>query len=184
MSRPIRSNVPTAALRWSIDRAGIEFGLTPATLRKALARNSAVPDRDRLFSTAQIVAALFGSLHVEKLRTQRARAHKLELENAITTGSVLNKNSLMQRLAVIADAFKSRLMAASEIPRSVKEDLLHDLATWPLAVKAVAARQSRLPRGDNNGQEPDEDGSQSSDYERSGIKAKNLRKPAARAKRG
>jgi hypothetical protein len=97
MSRPTRSNVPQAALLWSIERAGIEFGLTSATLRKALAKNSAVPDRDGLFSTAQIVAAIYGALHVEKLRTQRARAWKLELENRITVGIVLNRAELERR---------------------------------------------------------------------------------------
>jgi hypothetical protein len=79
------------------------------------------------------------------------------LENRITEASVLDRAELMKGLAAIADAFVSRLMAASEIPRQVREDLLHDLATWPLVLESVAHRQTRLPRN-NNGQAHEEDG--------------------------
>ena len=91
---------------------------------------------------------------MEKIRTQRAISRKLELENQITTASVLDRGELAKGLVAIADAFVSRLMAASEIPRQVREDLLHDLATWPLALESVAHRHTRLPRG--NGTHPEE----------------------------
>jgi hypothetical protein len=183
---PRRTNVPAALLRWSVERAGIEFGLSSQILRKALAKNSAVPDRDGMFSTAQIIAALFGQLHFEKLRTQRARARKLELENSIVTASVLNRAELEKSFAAIADAFVSRLIAATEIPRNVREELLHDLATWPLALEGVAHRQTRLlPR--NNGHDANTaDGNNEengSDYERPGTAPAHRRKPAARKER-
>jgi len=38
--------VPAAALRWSIERAGLEFGMTSNTLRKLLAKNSAKAEAD------------------------------------------------------------------------------------------------------------------------------------------
>jgi hypothetical protein len=72
MLRPTKSNVPAAALRRSIERAGIEFGLTSATLRKALAKISATPDNG-CYSTGQICEALFGALHQEKLRSTKSR---------------------------------------------------------------------------------------------------------------
>jgi hypothetical protein len=64
----------------------------------------------------------------------------------------------------------------------VREDLLHDLATWPLALEGGAHRQTRLPR--NTGHE--ENGSESCDYERSGTAqriAENQRKQKSEAKR-
>jgi hypothetical protein len=52
-------------------------------------KNSAAPDKDGLFTTRQIVGAVYGgALSEEKLRTQRQITRKLELENAITLGSV------------------------------------------------------------------------------------------------
>jgi hypothetical protein len=146
--RVSRSNVPKAALRWSIEKAGHEFGLASQTLRKALAKSSAAPDRDGMFSTKQIVAALYGSMHIEKLATQKELRKKLELENAITTGSVLDRAELTRVLAAVADAMTTRIMS-SDVSRSVKEDLLKELSTVPLILKDVAHRQSRLQHGND-----------------------------------
>ena len=44
-------------------------------------------------------------MDVEKLATQKEVRRKLELENAITTGSVLNRAELEKVMAAIADAF-------------------------------------------------------------------------------
>jgi len=158
MPRVTRSNVPKAALRWSIERAGIEFGLTSATLRKALAKGSATPDRDGMFSTAQIVAALYGSLAVEKLATQREVRRKLELENAVTTGSLLDRSALARVFGTIADAISSRIMS-SELSRPAKEDILRDLSSWPLALQEVSDRQTKHSRR-GNGQAPKEEGNE------------------------
>ena len=147
-----KSNVPKAALRWTVERAGIEFGLSTGTLRKALGKNSAAPDADGLFSTRQIVDALYGSMAVEKLATQKELRRKLELENAVTTGRVLDRLELEKGLAQVADALVSRIMV-SELSRLAKEDLLKDLAGIPLILRDLAHAQSRLPRG--NGSRPE-----------------------------
>jgi hypothetical protein len=46
-----KSNVPVERLRWTVEKAAGEFALTIGTLRKALAKDSAVADADGLFST-------------------------------------------------------------------------------------------------------------------------------------
>jgi len=65
-------------------------------------------------------------LSEEKLRTQRQVTRKLELQNAITEGTLLDRRELMRTFAVIADAIVSRINAATEVPRNVREDLLRD----------------------------------------------------------
>ena len=77
------------------------------------------------------------------------------MENQITEASVLNRSEVAKGLAMIADAFVSRVLATQEIPHLVKEDLLKDLASWPLALAEVAHAQTRLPRG--KGPRPEED---------------------------
>jgi hypothetical protein len=147
MSVQTKSNVPQQEpLRWNLRKAAIEFSTTSDTLRKSLNQISASPDPDGLFSSQQLVRALYGELHVEKVRTQRALARKLELENDITTASVLNRAELMKAFAAIADAMVSRINSAN-VPRSVKEDLLKELASIPLILKEVAHAQTRLRRG-------------------------------------
>jgi len=145
MGRITKSNVPAAALRWSIERAGIEFGLTSQTLRKSLGKTTATADADGLFTTKQICQAIFGSMHVEKLATQRQLTRRYELENAITEATVLDRVELMKGLALIADAMVRRIMS-SGLARSEKEDILKDLSSIPLVLEETAHRQIRLPR--------------------------------------
>jgi hypothetical protein len=139
-----KSNIPHERLRWTVERAGVEFGLTTGTLRKMLNKDSAVPDADGLFSTQQVVAALHGSMDVEKLATQKALRRKLQLENEITEANVLNRSEVTRVFSAIADAIASRIMT-SEMSRAAKEDLLKDISNIPVVLDGVAARQSRLP---------------------------------------
>jgi hypothetical protein len=140
-----KTNVPEAALRWSVERASREFALSTGTLRKSLNKNSAASDKDGLYTTQQITAALYGALHIEKLKTQREITRKLPLENAITTGSVLNRAELAKAFAMIADAISSRIMSCQTLPRSAREDILKDLSSWPLVLEDVAHCQSPAP---------------------------------------
>ena len=86
-------------------------------------------------------------------KTQREITRKLALENAITTGSVLNRAELEK---VFADAFASRVMSVQGLSRQEKEDLLKDLSSWPLALEDVAHAQTRLPRGKGKRHEEDQ----------------------------
>jgi hypothetical protein len=103
----------------------------------------------RLYTTTQVAAALYGSMDVEKLKTQRQITRLYELENAITEGNVLNRTELAKGLAGIADAMTSRIMSCEALPRSAREDILRDLATLPLILEGVAHSQSRLPSRHN-----------------------------------
>ena len=148
-----RGNVPKAPLRWRIDRASIEFKLAPNTLRKFLNQGGAEPDQGGCFTTTQICEALYGDLKAERLRKERQLTKKYQLENEIMEATVVNRAELMKGLAAVADAMTSRIMSAN-VDRSVKEDLLNDLATVPLILKKVADKQSKLRRGGNgNGSE-------------------------------
>ena len=155
MPRVSRSNVPKAVLRWSIDRAAIEFKISQASLRKSLGKIGAEPDNG-CFSTSQIVDALFGEMHQEKLRTQKQITRKLELENSITTGSVLNWAALSAAFAQVADAMVHRITVSS-LTRHEKEDLLRELSEIPVTISNVAHAQTRLPRGNGETAHVDDD---------------------------
>jgi hypothetical protein len=158
MGRPTKSNVPRTALRWNVERAGIEFGLTSQTLRKSLAKASATSDAAGLFTTKQIIGAIYGAFDQEKLATQKQLTRKYQIANAIAEASVLDRAEVMKGLAAVADAMVSRIMA-SELSRAAKEDLLRDLSSVPLVLEEVAHRQTKLPRG--SGAHSEEDQSES-----------------------
>ena len=119
--RSSKCNIPAAALRWSIERAVIEFGLATATLRKALAEESIVCGSDDCFSTREICRGVFGSLSEEKLQTQRQLTRKYELENQITEASVLNRAELKKSFAALANAL-GQAITNSDLPRTAKEN--------------------------------------------------------------
>jgi hypothetical protein len=154
MPRQTKSNVPAAVLRWSIERAAIEFGLSMMTLRKSLAKSSAIPDADGLFTTQQIIVALHGSMDVEKLATQKEIRRKLELENAVTEGTVLNRAALSKGFAELADALQQTVINSS-LPREAQENFLHNLSSWPVILEGIARSQSKLRNGEKPRQEED-----------------------------
>jgi hypothetical protein len=149
-SRP-RGNVPRNELRWTIERASVEFGTAQNTLRKSLNQAHIDCGADGCFTTEQICASLFGLMHREKLKTQRELSRRYLLENEITESQVLIRSEVSKGLATIGDAIASRIMADSEMSRSAKEDLLRDLSSIPLVLRQVADGQTRLPRRNGNG---------------------------------
>src|SRR6516164_8800413 len=109
-----KSNLPqNETLRWNIDVAGREFGLASATLRKALNKSGAIPDQDDLYTTRQLIAAIFGAIDLEKLRTQEQITKKYQLDNTIVEASVVNKAALMKVLSAVADSMVHRITASN-----------------------------------------------------------------------
>jgi hypothetical protein len=108
-----------------------------------------------LYSTRQIAASIYGSMHVEKLATQREITRKLELENAITTASVLNRAALQEGFTQLADSLVQVVMS-SPLPRKTREDFLRNLSSWRVIVTNVARNQSKLPNGKGPRQEEEQ----------------------------
>src|SRR6516165_11726968 len=153
MPSQTRSNVGTEPLRWNFDAMSREFNFSIPTLRAALAKNSAGPGEDGCFSTQQICDALYGALHLEKIRTQRATTERITLENQITRTEVLNRAELMKVFSAVADEMVYRIQASGLSPEE-KSDLQRSLASVPVGIDGVAKRQSRF-RGAKNGQAED-----------------------------
>ena len=152
MARGSPTNLPrNQRLKWTVEIAAREFGPSIPTLRKLLNKSGVVADKDGLYTTTQITTAIYDSMSVEKLLTQRQLRKRLELENAITEATVLDRSALATRFATIADAMVHRIMA-SELSRPAKDDLLRELSEIPVTISDVAARQSRLPRSNGETQ--------------------------------
>jgi len=129
------------------------------TLRKLLNQASVAPGDDGCYSTAQLLSAIYGRMHEEKLRTQQQLTKKYELANKTAEGNLLDRAALMAGFSQLADALVNVVMTDQNLTRESKEDFLHNLSTWPVIVDNVAQRQSKLRR--SNGQTPEEDQSES-----------------------
>jgi hypothetical protein len=146
-----KSNVPqNEPLRWSVVVAAREFGLSNMTLRKALNKSGAIPDKGACYSTRQLIHAVFGAIDLEKHRTQEQITRKYQLDNAIVEASVIDKTALMKMLTQVADAMVHRITASS-LSRDEQEDLLRDLASIPIGLEGVTRAQTELPAARGNG---------------------------------
>jgi hypothetical protein len=139
----VNSNLPGEPLRWPIDRAAREFGVQKSTLAKRLALVKEKPHPvTQTYSTHQITIALYGDIQSERLREVKERADNLMLKNGALRGELLERE-------VITKAGEEMLIAAralietSSMPRNEKNDFLENLASWPVAVRDVAKRQTR-----------------------------------------
>jgi hypothetical protein len=159
MPRSSKTNVPDQPLRWSLARASVEFSLSIPTIRAGLNKNSTAAGADNCYSTSEICSAIYGALYMAKIKTQTEQAEKLRIENMVSRAELLNRRELARAFEQVADAISSRIMACSEMPRLVREDLLRDLSRVDLVLQETADKQIRLPRRDK-GQVDEVDGSE------------------------
>jgi hypothetical protein len=140
---PPRGNIPRDALRWTVESAAREFDISKETVRKRLTAVEEYPDaQDKCYSTGQIVHAIFSSIQAERLREMKGRADNWELRNGALRGELLNRESLSKALGAIFSAL-TQIILSAPVPRSVKDDLLTNISSWPVAIRSVSARQSR-----------------------------------------
>jgi hypothetical protein len=149
-------NLPKEPLRWSVNRAGKEFGLSEETIirRLALAKERA-DSVTQTFSTKQLLVAIYGDLSAERLREVRERADNLMLKNAVLRGELLERIEMTKA----GEAFMISVKALIEtwpVPRKEKDAFLGTLASWPVVVRGVAERQRKQvrlePAGNGDGE--------------------------------
>jgi hypothetical protein len=118
------SHIPE--IRWTVELASREFGAEPRTLRKRLVAADAVAGPDNCYSTAQIVAACFGSLYDEKLRIAKAQATKLEVANKVRQDELFESDAIYQAFEAIFTAVRQKILG-SKMTNAEKDELLRDL---------------------------------------------------------
>lgn len=168
----IDTNIPDEDLRWSVNAAAREFGITAPTLRKRLITAREMAARDKCYSTEQIVKAIFGSIQGERLREIKERADNMALKNASFRGEMLDRGELTRALEGIFLAVNQILSAAS-LPKELRDDLLSTIATWPVAVANVAVKQRKALRSKEDGLD-DEDGEEEADADEEESEAESI----------
>lgn len=87
--KPMRTRGFGDALRWTVDKASIEFGLDTKTLVSRLSRTGTIPGADKKYSTAQICAAVFGDQKLEYIRGLQSDNALKDIELAKARGEVV-----------------------------------------------------------------------------------------------
>ena len=113
-------------IRWTIQRASVEFGLHRETLAKYLRREGVQPGSDGKFSTQDICRGVFGDLTGEKTRETRARADLLEIELAKERQQLIRVQNVFGLLEGSFIAIRERILG-SHLSRAEQEDILRQL---------------------------------------------------------
>jgi hypothetical protein len=130
------------ALRWSLESASREFGVTKDAIKRRLVEVSEFPDpKDKCFGTFQIIKAVFGDIHGERLRETKEKADNWALKNAVMRGELLDRNAILRGMEHIVTAV-ARLIDSSSLTKQEKVDLRNSMANWPVIVRGVAEQQS------------------------------------------
>jgi DNA-binding protein Fis len=113
-------------MRWTVQKASVEFGLHRETLAKYLRREGIQPGADGKFSTQEIVKGVYGDLRTEQTRETRLRADKIEMENAEKRRELLSAQSVVELLEGSFLAIKSKI-TSSHLSEAEQNAILLDL---------------------------------------------------------
>lgn len=112
--------------RWSISQAASEFGADHRSLTRKLTQSSAEPGSDGRYSTAQIIAALYGDRESEELREIREKADKLAIANRKARGELIPAESVYAWAEGIFIAIRQAILN-SGLPQETQDATLTNL---------------------------------------------------------
>jgi phage terminase Nu1 subunit (DNA packaging protein) len=115
-------------IRWTLQQAGAEFGIDPATLSNRLRAASIAAGDDKRFSTKEILTAIAGDLDRQKTRNEGAKADLNEM-----------KRDLDERRLIPAEAARDAL-------DRLRAAISKVIAASPLAAKQRAAIAGNLEK--------------------------------------
>ena len=117
-------------MRWGIRLASREFGTTPDTLRRRLIAANISAAEDETYSTAQIIAAVFGDMAGERLGKVRAEREAVELKNARIKKDHLPASEIERAISKCFQFIRAEILGNSTLGFDEKRSLLSHLADY------------------------------------------------------
>jgi phage terminase Nu1 subunit (DNA packaging protein) len=99
-------------LRWTLEKAAMNFGIHRSTLTKKLRVGDTEPGPDGKFSTQQIVAAIYNDSNSERTRLYREQGDRLALENAKSRSEQIDVESVWKTYEGIFSAMRKTILAS------------------------------------------------------------------------
>lgn len=120
MPRAIKS------LRWTVERAALEFGIDRKTLTKRIAARGITPGDDGHFSTREICGAAFSDGEVARAALAVSQTENYDLKNKALAGELGDKE-LFQKLSDSMVLLLRQKISDSQMPEALKLEILKDI---------------------------------------------------------
>lgn len=106
----------------------MEFNFDPTTVAKKFKAASIEPSEENQYTTAQVVAGLFGQTEVSKARKMAAEADMKEQELAISQGTLISYELAMNYMSSLMVTIRQRIMH-SALGEQEKRNILGEIET-------------------------------------------------------
>jgi hypothetical protein len=114
-------------LRWTIERAAMEFGLDRKTLSKRIVASSITPGDDGHFSTSEICAAVYSDSKAAKTALDVSHRENYELKNGELARKFADKELFQKLSDDMVLVLRQKISDDSRIPEAAKIEILKDI---------------------------------------------------------
>lgn len=113
-------------IRWTVERASVEFGFDRKTLTKYIVSGGLVAGKDGKFSTQDICTAVFSDKNAAQIAHLIAQTEGHELKNRELAGELADKE-LFQKLSDSVVLLLRQKISDSQMPEALKLEILKDI---------------------------------------------------------
>ncbi len=113
-------------IRWTLEMGSSEFGIDRKTITKRAKTSGIIAGEDGKYSTSDLAAAIFGSMHGETLRKVREEADKLALQNQRERNELVEADLVIKFCNGIGVVLRQKLLASS-MSTDEKDELLAEI---------------------------------------------------------
>jgi phage terminase Nu1 subunit (DNA packaging protein) len=119
-------------LRWTLNRAAREFGLSEQMIKSRLKKARILPDADGTWSTHQLVEALFDEATRGRARLYMAQAQRIETLNLARNGELYSAKDIAAHLTMVGQQLK-RLLLGLDAPEEQLAEVFQALSAFSIA---------------------------------------------------
>lgn len=117
----------TGPIRWTLHKACSEFVINRKTLERRISEASIIAGEDNCYSTQQILSAITGDIHGERLLKTRAERESVELKNARIRRDFVSTAEVGRCMASTIILIRQEILG-SMLPEDTKHSILRHLA--------------------------------------------------------